>query len=124
MGRKRSLGKKYSTLDKTVCDYLKERGVYDVTDFVLVDELIFNSYVADNAKEAIITDGIMVNVRKDPDADPLMQTNQAVSIYNLAVKNIQALCTKLGITVQERTKLKLETEEVDPLEKLLAEGSE
>jgi len=121
MGRKKSLGKKYTNLEKTVVDYLENKGVSDITDFVLVDELIFNVYMADQAKSEIQEYGILVNIRADPSKEPLLQTNQAVSTYNNAVKNIQTLCTKLGLTVQERTKLKLAEADVDEIDKILTQ---
>lgn len=119
MARKPSLGKKYTQLEKTVNDFLQSKGVWDITDIVLVEELIFNKYLADQSKDEIREFGILVNVRQDPGKEPLWQTNQAVSTYNNAVKNIHTLCTKLGMTVQERTKLRLADANLDEIDKLI-----
>lgn len=117
MTKSKSLGAKYTKLKKVINDYLEDKGVKDETDKVLVDELIFNIYLGDEAKADIQQRGILVNIRIT--GKPLMQTNQAVNIYSQASKNIQTICTKLGLTVQERTKLKLMTEPVDELQSIL-----
>jgi len=51
--------------------------------------------------------GIQINVRKDKHDEPFYNLNQSVAVINQCLKQIQSLYTKLGITPQERSKLKL-----------------
>src|SRR5688572_24698559 len=97
---------KEKRLQKQITCLLKSKNLYEATDDMLIDELVFLQSIITQAKQEIKSHGILVNVRPDPD-NPLYQMNQAVSVYRDAVKSLITICTKLGITVQERSKLKL-----------------
>ena len=100
---------------------LKDKNVFDETDTILIDELLYNIKLADDAKRDIRDHGFRINTVRDPFKDPYYQTNPSVSAYLGTTKNISALLTKLGITVQERQKLNLEAKEPDQLELMLTE---
>lgn len=97
---------KYDILAQDITKYLEAKGVYDSVDTTLIDELAFNVSLCDKAKEDINERGLLENIRKKGE-NPYMQVNQSVSIYNGALKMITAISTKLGLTVLDRTKLKL-----------------
>lgn len=112
---------KYTRLTSEVKKYLRDKGMYERVDNTLIDELIFNVKLCDDAKDDISVRGIQVNIRKNPDDEPYYQVNQSVSIYNSAVKMITAISTRLGITVLERTKLGIvdKKDREDELSKLI-----
>lgn len=112
MSKNRSLGAKYTKIRKELIDYLKDKGVYEETDEFQVDELMFNLRLADDAKEDIVENGLKAGERQD-------RVNPSVNVYMSCIKNINTLATKLGITVQERAKLKLTSETVDELDSIL-----
>ena len=103
------LERKYITKKNQVKKFLVDKGQYEKIDNSLLDEYIFNLYLCDTAKEDILINGLTVNVVRNPDKDPLYQTNQAVTVYQNAIKNVNAILTKLGITIQERNKLKFQS---------------
>lgn len=115
MARKPTLGTRYSRLKTLVVQTLKEREVYVPSDDILIEELLFSLKIADDAKADIKKRGLQVNVVKDPTKTPYYQQNPNVGVYLSTSKSIGNLLTKLGITVQERTKLRLNPEEEDPL---------
>jgi P27 family predicted phage terminase small subunit len=95
---------KYRKKKKEIIELLASINLYEKTDETLIDELIYNYKLADEAKENIELNGAVVNVVRNPEKPPLFQTNQSVSIYNNAIKNITTISTKLGITAIERLK--------------------
>lgn len=112
MGRKASLGAKYTKIKKSITDYLISKGVNEDTDMYLIDELIYNLSLADQAKDDIEVRGLYVG-------DDGWRANPSVSIYMQCIKNVNAISSKLGITVQERKKLNLSSETADELEDVL-----
>lgn len=96
---------KEKKLHKQIVTLLKSKNLYEISDDILIDELIFLQSLIVQSKQEIQTHGILVNVRSD--GTPLYQVNQAVSIYRDTLKSLITICTKLGITPQERSKLKL-----------------
>lgn len=98
---------KEKKLQKQIITLLKAKHLYEPSDDLLIDEIHFLQGIIAQAKTEINTNGIMVNVRSDPGKPMCLQTNQSVSIYRDALKSLITLCTKLGITPQERSKLKL-----------------
>jgi phage terminase small subunit len=99
---------KYGRIKNKVKKFLKDKGSYEPIDDVLIGEMVYNIELCDMAKVDIAERGIQVNIRP-ADSDPLMQINQAVSIYSQASKQVVAISTKLGITVLNRTQLGLES---------------
>ena len=123
MPRKASLGVRYTRIKNIIVKSLRDSQVYDPTDDILIDELLYNIKLADDAKRDIKKSGFKMNVVKDPNKDPHYQQNPSVSTYIATTKNISSLLTKLGMTAQERLKLEIEGTkgDGDPLQKLLFE---
>lgn len=123
MPRKQSLGVRYTRIKNIIVKSLNDSQIYDPTDDILIDELLYNIKLADEAKRDIKKVGFKMNVVKDPKKDPHYQQNPSVSTYIATTKNISSLLTKLGMTAQERTKLEIDGAkgDGDPLKLLLTE---
>lgn len=102
------LDRKYITQKNLVIKFLKNKGQYEEVDLTLLNEFAFNNYLMDVAKDDIQKRGITINVTKNPDKDDYFLPNPSVTTYNNALKNVNAILTKLGITPAERVKLKLQ----------------
>jgi P27 family predicted phage terminase small subunit len=112
---------KSATLIKNIKAFLKDKGILETVDTTLVEELAYSKELCEMAKADITTRGYLINVAA-ADKTPYYQPNPSIGIYNTALKSIAALSTKLGITVLDRTKLGLESqEEDDDLSKVLSE---
>jgi P27 family predicted phage terminase small subunit len=108
--------RKYTRLKASIKKYLTDKGLYEKFDLTMIEELIFNIRMSDEAKADIKARGFQVNVRASK-THPLYQTNQSVSIYQTACKQITSLSNRLGLSVDSREKLGL----TEPKE---AEGDE
>ena len=98
-----------STIKNKIIEHLKSRADFDEnSDMVLIDELVFNINVAKKARVEVKNHGIIVKNRFGD-----LIKNPAFDIYNNAIRNISNISTKLGISRQERMKLKQEAPEVD-----------
>ena len=73
----------------------------------MIDSLVFNLVLIQNAKQDIATRGQMVNLRKSED-DPFYQINFSVSIFHNAVKSINGLLKQLGL---EKTKVEFDPQQ-------------
>ena len=105
MGRKK-LNNKYDRLYSDIVKYQKQKGLSESIDLMLIDQLVFNTRLADDAMADIASSGIKVNVRKKADDDdPYWTTNPSVNVYFSALKMISMLCLKLGIGADARHKL-------------------
>ena len=123
MPRKASLGVRYTRIKNVILKSLNDSQVYDPTDDILIDELLYNIKLSDDAKRDIKKYGFKMNVVKDPKRDPHYQQNPSVGTYIATTKNISSLLTKLGITVQERQKLEIETKGEDQLSLLIKQST-
>lgn len=103
---------KYKKIYNQVRKLLRDKGVLEKADDNLINELSYQFSIIDKSKIKIDELGVLVNVR-GKDNNPYFQPNPAISIYNQALKMVATLSTKLGITVQERSKLKLNVEKDD-----------
>ena len=111
---------KYNQLSKDITKYLTDKGVYDKIDTILIQFLVDNMELYDMALDDIRVRGFMVDISKPSDDREYMQVNQAVGVSNQLQKTITAIETKLGLTVLDRTKLKLtDAKKVDPLDSIL-----
>jgi phage terminase small subunit len=115
MARKPTLGTRYSRIRTVIKKCLQDREVYDAADDILIDELLYNLKISDDAKADIKSRGYQINVVTDPNKNAYYQQNPSVGTYLQTVKNVGMILSKLGITVQERTKLSLAPNEPDPL---------
>lgn len=92
---------------KQLIEYIKNKGLFEDVDLIMIDELIYNIKVTKQAKRDLDKYGLMMNVSKDPNK-PYFQQSPAVAIYNSAVKNIMNLSRKLALSPLDRKNLNLE----------------
>jgi len=123
MARPVSLGTRYTRIKNVLKNSLDERGIYDPSDELLLNETMYTIKIIDDCKQDIKKKGLQINTVKDPDKDPYYQANPSIATYNKAVSNLSNLLTKLAITPQERQKLDIEAEKSDPLGELLGSSS-
>ncbi len=115
MAKTYRINKKNAIIRKEILQLLEDKNLLEDTDVHLVNELVYNLYLADESRKSIAEHGILVNIRKS-DENPYYQTNPAVNVYNQAIKAVITFTTKLGITPQERAKLKITSEGDNPLD--------
>lgn len=100
-------------IKKTIVKFLKDRNMYEDVDTFLIDDLIFNIEIANQCSYDIRNEGrngrldLLTDITRDPDKEAFFQKNRLLDIYTQATKNIKDSYVKLGLTPQERTKLKL-----------------
>jgi hypothetical protein len=88
---------------QVVIDLLKKQNMFEQADMTLLDELVYQIQMLNEAKIDIVTRGQMVNLRKSED-DPFWQINFSVSIVQKSTKIIQSIYRQLGIDVVSRMK--------------------
>lgn len=98
--------KEYKDLKDEIIKLLKSKNNYVETDDSLIDELMFNLYLCDQAKKDIKKNGIKVNVAGEGKR-PYYQLNLSTALYNQSYKNVISTFSKLGISPAERMKLKI-----------------
>lgn len=95
---------------KKIIEYLKDKNIYDDTDIMLVDELIFNIRMVKDCKQEIRDKGVLIDIaRADADRE-YYQQNPAIAIYNKSIKNILDITRKLSLSPIDRSTLKIDTE--------------
>lgn len=109
---------KRKKLRKEITDHLKESNIYEKTDDILIDKLVFNILLCDNAQEDIADKGLMVNIAR-PENAPYYQQNPSIGIFNSACKLIISLSTKLGLDATSRKNLQIDKGEDASLDDLL-----
>jgi len=92
--------------------FLDEQNTYEETDEIVIEELIYNIKLAQVCKEEIEETG--TTIESVTAAGSSTKVNPSFTVYNAALKNITLLCTKLGITPQDRAKLKIKKEDDSP----------
>lgn len=95
--------KQLQKLKRDIVKLLKKEKLYESTDLVLVDELIYNLTLIDQAKQDIAERGININLRKD-DENPFYQLNNSLSIIQKSTAIIQRIYAQLGIDAISRMK--------------------
>ena len=96
---------------KKIKDYLIEKKLYTSTDDILISQLVTNVNISKEALKDIKEVGVKQGRIQNP----------SIHTYNSAVKNIASLATKLGITIQEKKKIKVNADEAIDLDELLDE---
>jgi P27 family predicted phage terminase small subunit len=109
------------TFKKDLVKILKSKNNYEKTDDLLIDELLFHISLLSDAKQDVIDNGFMINVRKDPDAPPLFNQNQSVSVVFQATKQVQSLIRQLGLSPADRLKLRIKDKKAFNLNSFLDE---
>ena len=92
---------------KRITDNLKEKDIYNDIDDFLVDELIYNTKLAQMAKKDINDRGVVVAINA---AETLFNTNPSVNVYMSAAKMILNIARKLNLDSRSRVELKLNVE--------------
>jgi P27 family predicted phage terminase small subunit len=115
-----TLPAKFVRKQKRIRDYMISKNAYEDIDENLIEELIFNFFLAEESKINILDKGSIISNIKLVKGVPIemIMANPSVAIYSQATKSINSICTKLGINPQERIKLKLavQDDESNPLE--------
>lgn len=103
-------------LKENIINHLIKKGNYDETvDNFVIDMLIENVQFAEIAKEDIINRGLVIDIiNGNGIISPKM--NPSFGIYRMCVSNIHQAASKLGISRNERIKLKLLEQKVDEFE--------
>ncbi len=101
-------------MKEQIIEYLESKSLHDIIDIVSIDQLIFNIEQSKMTMADIEAEGSVTSMGTDRGV--IKKLNPSVQAYQLYLKNILALCTKLGLTVQERVKLKLIKEDESQLE--------
>jgi P27 family predicted phage terminase small subunit len=117
------MDKRYKQKQEQIEEFLKRKGVKEGIDDTMIEELIFNLKLADEAKEQIyMANGkpeLLINTSKKPD-EPYYQANPVIKVYNDAFKTIRSISISLGLTPADRHKLGLSTiETVDELDDII-----
>jgi P27 family predicted phage terminase small subunit len=92
---------------EAILQYLKEKKLHEGVDTFLIDEFLYQFQLMEQAKEQVVSLGILVDVSSDPNKE-VLQKNQAISIYESALKSALQICSKLGISPLDRKKLMVE----------------
>ena len=108
---------------ESIVTFLQSKGNYQDSDSVLIDELLFNIYLIKEAKKDIRERGMILNAARKENAAGIQtgddKKNKSLEIYIQANKEVKQLYTQLGISPQERIKLKIElAKEEDLFEKV------
>ena len=104
-------------MKQKIKDYLADR--YEETDDILIDELVYNLKLLVTCKKEIDDDGfIFVVEAMSRELNVTTKINPLLAVYDGRLKNIKDLCTKLGISPQDREKLKLVRPKESDFEKI------
>ena len=95
-------------------EYLENKGLFDKNDLVIIEELVYNVEISGVLKADIESEGIVITTSTK--YGDVRKLNPSFQAYQLTLKNIKELSTKLALTVQERSKLKLIKEDATQLE--------
>ena len=99
-------------MEEIIKAFLQEQNTYEETDEIVIKELIYNIELAQVCKEEIEQTG--TTIESVTAAGSSTKVNPSFTVYNAALKNIHTSCTKLGITPQDRAKLKIKKEDDSP----------
>lgn len=99
-------------LRRRIRKQLRDAGTYEIVDETLIEELVYNTILANQAKADIARRGIMVDMSTKEDRE-YITTNPSVNVYNTALKQITSIAQRLGISPAERRKLGLEKKKVE-----------
>lgn len=94
---------------KQIIDFITSKGVQLAkADYWLIKEFQFNEKLMRDSKVEIRTHGILVNMSTKPGIES-WQKNQAIAVYDQALKNLASISQKLGLSPVDRQKLINET---------------
>ncbi len=99
-------------MENKIKEFLESQNNYEPTDDTIIKELVYNIELAQICKDEIEQDG--TTVKSVTAAGESTKVNPSFTVYNSALKNIQTLSAKLGLTPQDRAKLKIVKEDDSP----------
>lgn len=91
---------------KGLIELLKDRGVYDEVDDVILSEFFTCLKMIRAAKKDINERGNLTACDKE---GKILQQNPSIAIYNTHLKNLLNLSRKFGLTPRDRMELNLES---------------
>jgi P27 family predicted phage terminase small subunit len=91
---------------KRIVTYLKDKGVYDAVDDLLIDELLYSMELCDMAKADIKENGVTITRNGIEGV-----ANPAVTTYLNASKQIINISNKLNLDPRARVQMKLNVNE-------------
>lgn len=92
----------------SIKDYLVKSGNYHSTDDILINEILFNIQLMNDAKLEIQNNGFQLNITKNEKKQDFYQKSRAVDVYQQALRNVQGIMKQLILTPSDRQKLKIE----------------
>jgi len=110
------------TLRERIIEHLKTKGTYDPNvDDDQVDELIENSMFAKRIFKELLKEGAILHL-VDRSGNPYTKMNPAMNAYQMMMRNVFQMSSKLGISRSDRLKLKIvEMKREDEFSKLMNE---
>jgi P27 family predicted phage terminase small subunit len=91
---------KYPGLKKRLIESLKEENCYYESDEVIVDQIIFNIELMNEAQKDLKERGLLINMTRDPNREPYICPNPASNQYDTKLKNLMSLLNSLGLSKQ------------------------
>ena len=110
---------KSEALRKMIIKHLIDKGTYDpdVDDIIIVD-LIINYEMAQDCLKKIKEDGPVI-MRENVNGKLTPIINPYMSAYQMIMRNVFQMISKLGISRSDRIKLRLKEEFVEEKDKFL-----
>jgi len=91
---------------------LKDSKILDDPSInVWLEEMIYNATLMNEAKKNIVLEGIIVDVSADGRGS--MQKNQAISVYDSALKNFMAISRRIGLSPRDAKEIGIVIKEKD-----------
>lgn len=106
-------------MEVKIYEFLKSKGQLENIDETLIKNLIFNIEVADACMKDVRENGHKINITQNANGVPYWNKNVSITVYNDTFKNINTCLINLGLTVKERTKLKMAIEDPDNFDAIL-----
>jgi len=100
----------YNKYRKDLIKKLKSLKLYDEVDDILIDGLVYSIKIADMSFFDIEERGVVANVSA---TSTVLQRNHSVSIFFDAMKQINELSKKLGLSTRDRVDIGVEKEDED-----------
>lgn len=118
---------KYPGLKESLIEKLKIENCYYESDEVIIDQIIFNIEMMNEAQTDLRERGLLINMTRNPDREPYICPNPASTQYDSKLKNLMSLLNSLGLSKQGK-KIILDiankAPDKDALDIILAEDNE
>jgi len=94
-----------ATTFEDIKKYMVDNDMYDITDDILINELIEAINLREKASQSIEDEGLIVMAGDY--ADGMLRPNPAASLLVSLSKNVQAITKRLGLEFRSRVELGL-----------------